>query len=163
MTERDVRKVAHATLQKYERDLAAFSFNTVVSGMMEFTNALFKARDAGLVGTPAWREASDMLLLMIAPIAPYMSEELWSRLGRGFSIHQQSWPVFDASAVIEETLTIVVQINGKVRDRVVVDAAASEEAIKQAALDSDGARKFLADKPPKQVVYVKGRLVSIVL
>jgi leucyl-tRNA synthetase len=162
MTERELRRVAHVTLQKYERDLAAFGFNTVVSGMMEFTNALYRARDAGLSQTAAWREACDMLLLMIAPIAPHMAEELWERLGRGYSVHQQVWPTFDPAAIVEDTITIVVQVNGKLRDRIMVAADASNDAVTQAALASEGARKFMADAPAKQVKVVKGRLVNIV-
>jgi leucyl-tRNA synthetase len=163
MSEKDLRRVAHQTLQRYERDLAAFGFNTVVSGMMEFTNAMYRARDAGLTGTPAWREASDMLLLMIAPIAPHMAEELWERLGRGYSVHQQTWPAFDPAAVVQDAITIVVQVNGKLRDRVMVPADASDEAVTEAALASDGARKFMDGGAPKQVKYVKGRLVNIVV
>jgi leucyl-tRNA synthetase len=163
MAAKELRRIAHATIQKFEKDLAAFSFNTIVSGMMEFTNALYKARDAGLVGTPEWREAIDMLLLAIAPIAPYMAEELWARLGRGYSVHQQAWPVVDIAATRAEELTIVVQVNGKVRDRVTVPAGASDEDIKAGALASEGAQRFLNGATPRQVVVVKGRLVNIVV
>jgi leucyl-tRNA synthetase len=163
MSEKDLRRVAHQTLQKYERDLAAFGFNTVVSGMMEFTNAMYRARDAGLTGTSAWREASDMLLLMVAPIAPHMAEELWERLGRGYSVHQQVWPVFDPAAVVQDEIMIVVQVNGKLRDRITVAADASDDAVTAAALASEGARKFITGDAPKQVKYVKGRLVNIVV
>ncbi len=163
MTAKDLRRVAHQTLQKYEKDLAAFGFNTIISGMMEFTNAMFKARDAGLTGTPEWREASDMLLLMIAPIAPHMAEEIWERLGRPYSVHQQPWPQLDAAATRSDSLTIVVQVNGKLRDRVTVDADATEEHVKAAALASDGARRYTNGNAPQKVIYVKGKLVNIVL
>jgi leucyl-tRNA synthetase len=163
MTAKDLRRVAHQTLQKYDKDLAAFGFNTIISGLMEFTNAMFKARDAGLTGTPEWREASDMLLLMIAPIAPHMAEEIWERLGRGYSVHQQAWPHLDAAATKADSLTIVVQVNGKLRDRVTVDADASEESVTAAALASDGALRYINGGAPQKVIYVKGKLVNIVL
>ena len=160
---RELRRVAHQTIQKYERDLLNFGFNTVVAAMMEFTNALFKARDAGLAGTPEWNEAIDILLRLAAPIAPHIAEELWSRKGHPYSIHQQPFPVVDEAAVKEDEMTIVVQVNGKVRDRIQVPVRAGEEAIKQAALASDGARRFMDGKPPRQVRYVPGRLVNIVV
>ncbi|NJM40145.1 MAG: leucine--tRNA ligase, partial [Anaerolineae bacterium] len=162
-TARELRRVAHQTIQRYERDAAAFSFNTVISGMMEFTNTLFKARDAGLVGTPEWSEAIDILVRLLAPIAPHMAEELWARRGCAYSIHQQSWPRFDAAAAKEDEITIPVQVNGKVRDRVTVPAETDDEAIKAAALSAENVRKFLDGKTPKQVIYVKGRMVSVVL
>jgi leucyl-tRNA synthetase len=161
--EKTLRRIAHATIQKVERDLAAFSFNTIVSGMMEFTNALYKARDAGLVGTPVWREAIDMLLLALAPVAPHMAEELWERLGRGYSVHQQAWPTFDPAAIKQDEVTIVVQVNGKVRDRIVVAADAPEDEVRAAALASPAAQKFIDGATPRQVVVVPGRLVNVVL
>jgi leucyl-tRNA synthetase len=163
MSAKELRRVVHQTLQRYERDLAGFSFNTIISAMMEFTNAMYKARDAGLVATPEWTEAIDILVKTVAPIAPHMAEELWERMGNTYSVHQQAWPLFDPDAVVEETLTVVVQVNGKVRDRVTVAADASEEAVREAALASEGARKFVNGATPRQVVYVKGRLVNIVL
>ena len=163
MTSRDLRRVAHQTILRYERDLKAFSFNTLVAALMEFTNALYKARDAGLVGTPEWDEAIDILLRLLAPVAPYIAEELWHRLGRPYSIHQHPFPVADEAAARADTLTLAVQINGKVRDHITVPADADEETIKQAALASEGAKRYLNGSPPKQIHYVKGRLVSIVV
>lgn len=162
MSEAELRKFAHACLQKYERDLMGFSFNTVVSGMMEFTNAMHKARDAGLVGCRAWVEAEDMLVRMLAPIAPHMAEELWFRKGCAYSVHKQDWPQFDAEAVKEDTLEIVVQVNGKLRDRITVGIDEPESAVIARALASEGARKFIGEGGAKQTKYVKGRLVNIV-
>jgi len=163
MSARDLRRIAHQTIQRYERDLKAFSFNTVVAAMMEFTNALYKARDAGLAGAPEWREAIDILVRLLAPIAPHMAEELWCRLGQPYSIHRQPFPVADEAAARAEEITIVVQVNGKVRDRIVMPADAGEEEIRQAALSSEGVRRFLNGSSPRQIHYVKGRLVNIVL
>ena len=160
---RELRRVAHQTIIKYERDLANFSFNTVVAALMEFTNALYKARDAGLTGTPEWAEAIDILLRLVAPVAPHMAEELWVRTGHTYSIHTQSFPAADEQAAREDDVTIVVQVNGKVRDRIVVPAGASEAYVKQAALASEGARRFTNSGEPKQVRYVPGRLVNIVV
>src|SRR5262249_7061910 len=129
---------------------------------MEFTNALYKYR-AELEGTPAWEEAVDTLLKLMAPVTPHVAEELWQRRGQPYSIHQQSWPVYDAAAAAEALITIVVQVNGKVRDRVQVAAEASEPEVKAAALASEGARRNMNGAEPRQVVVVPGRLVNIVL
>jgi leucyl-tRNA synthetase len=158
-----LKRVTHQTIQKYERDIAAFSFNTVVSGMMEFTNALYKARDAGLANTPEWRECIDILVKLLAPIAPHMAEELWERMGCAYSIHQQAWPQVDAEAVKQDEVVIVVQVNGKVRDRITVPVEIDEAKVKALALATDGAIKFIDGATPKQVVYVKGRLVNVVV
>ncbi|MCS6772844.1 MAG: leucine--tRNA ligase [Thermoflexales bacterium] len=163
MTARELRRIAHQTIQRYERDLEAFSFNTVVSAMMEFTNALYKARDAGLHHTPEWDEAIDILLRLLAPIAPHIAEELWCRLGKPYSITQQAWPKVDPEAVKAESITIVVQVNGKVRDRLTVPADADEAYILEQALASPAVRKFLNGGAPKQVHYVAGKLLSLVV
>ncbi|HEY3341311.1 MAG TPA: leucine--tRNA ligase [Anaerolineae bacterium] len=162
-TARELRRVTHQTIQKYERDLLNFGFNTVVAALMEFTNALYHARDAGLSGTPEWAESIDILLRLAAPIAPHMAEELWSRMGHAYSIHQQPFPVADAAAAKEDEITIVVQVNGKVRDRIVVPAGTAEEKVREAALASEGAQRFMNGAQPKQVRYVAGRLVNIVV
>ena len=160
---RELRRVGHQTIQRYERDLANFSFNTAVAALMEFTNALYRARDAGLAGSAEWGEAVDILLHLAAPIAPHMAEELWERTGHPYSIHQRPFPVVDEAAAKEEEITIAVQVNGKLRDRIVVPASAAEEHIKQAALDSEGAKRFIGTATPKMVRYVPGRLVNIVV
>jgi leucyl-tRNA synthetase len=163
MSEKELRRTAHQTILRYERDLKAFSFNTMVAAMMEFTNTLHKARDAGLAGTPAWNEAIDILVKLLAPIAPHMAEELWARMGCAYSIHKVSFPAADEAAAKEDEVTVVVQVNGKVRDRVTVPASADDETVKQAALATEGAKRFINGAAPRQVIYVKGRLVNIVL
>jgi leucyl-tRNA synthetase len=160
-TQRDLRRVTHQTIKKVSDDLENFQFNTVVSALMEMTNALYRHRRAG-EGSAAWDEAITTLLKLMAPITPHIAEELWERRGQPYSIHQQAWPAYDPASAAEELITLAVQVNGKVRDRVQVPAGASEDAAKTAALASEGARRFMEGKPARQVVYVPGRLVSIV-
>src|SRR5262249_9216711 len=147
----------HAT-----EDFEKFEFNTIVSGLMEMTNALYKYREA-LEGTPAWDEAITTLLKLMAPITPHIAEEMWSRRGLPYSIHQQAWPQWDPALAAEETITIVVQINGKVRDRFEAPAGIGEAEAKEKALATEGAQKYMAGKPPAKVLYVPGRLVNIVV
>jgi leucyl-tRNA synthetase len=159
---RSLRRTTHQTIQKVTKDLEQFQFNTVVSALMELTNALYKLRET-TVGTAAWDEAVRHLLLLAAPVTPHITEELWQRLDQPYSIHQQSWPVADPAIAAEDVITIVVQVNGKVRDRIAVPAGTSDDAIKAAALASEGAQKYLDGQQPKNVVYVKGRLVNLVV
>jgi leucyl-tRNA synthetase len=125
------------------------------------TNALTHARDAGPVDREAWNEAIEALLLMLAPLAPHMAEELWERTGRPYSIHKQSWPEWDEALAREEEVTLVVQVNGKVRDRIQVPALIDEEHATQLALASEQVQKHL-DGQIQRVIYVPGRLVNIV-
>jgi leucyl-tRNA synthetase len=158
----ELRRIMHQTIKKVSDDFEAYEFNTIVSALMEYTNALYKHR-AELQGSAAWDEALDTLLKLMAPVTPHIAEELWASRGRPYSIHQQSWPVYDPAAAAEALVTIVVQVNGKVRDRVQVPAEASESEVKAAALASEGARRNMDGKEPRQVVVVPGRLVNIVL
>ena len=131
---------------------------------MELLNEMYKAREAGAVGSQEWAEAQDIYLRMLAPVAPHIAEELWvEHLGKPYSIHQQPWPKFDAQAAAEDEITIPVQVNGKVRDRVTLPADASEDEIKSAALASENVQKYLEGKTPRKVIVVPGKLVSIVV
>jgi len=160
--DRDLRRWTHKTLKKVSRDIEGFRFNTVISALMEYTNALYDAQAAPL-SDMAWNEARDTLLLMIAPIAPFMAEEMWARLGRPYSVHRQQWPQWDDALAADEVVTIVVQVNGKVRDRFDAPVDISEVEAKEKALATDGARRYLNDQQPKMVKYVPGRLVNIVV
>ena len=125
---------------------------------------MYKAREAGSVGSPEWTEAQDIYLRMLAPIAPHIAEELWTHhLGKPYSVHQQSWPQVDEAAAKEDSIELPVQINGKVRDRIKVPAEATEDQIKAAALASEAVQKYLEGREPKKVIVAKGRLVSLVV
>jgi leucyl-tRNA synthetase len=163
-TKRTLRRKVHQTLKSVTRDFEMFEFNTIISSMMELMNEMYKAREAGAVGSDEWAEAQDIYLRMLAPVAPHIAEELWTEhLGKPYSIHQQPWPKFDAKAAAEDEITIPVQINGKLRDRVLVPADASEEDIKSAALATEGAQKYMEGKSPKKVIVVPKKLVNIVV
>ena len=143
--------------------MEAFTFNTIIAGLMEFTNALQKAKQTPVYGTEAWEEAIETLLLLLAPCCPHIAEELWARTGRPYSIHQQSWPAFDADLAAEEVITLVVQINGKVRTRIEVPADITEEAARETALADGNIQRHIEDKKIRKVIYVPGRLVNIVV
>ena len=161
---RNLRRRIHQTLRRVTNDFENFEFNTIISGLMELLNEMYKAREAGATGTPEWDEATEIYIKMLAPVAPHMAEELWTnQLGKPYSVHQQKWPKVDEAAAKEDTIELPVQINGKVRDRITVSADASEEEIKAAALASEGVKKNLEGKEPKKVIVANKRLVSVVV
>jgi len=163
-TKKNLRRRVHQTLRKVTSDFENFEFNTVISSLMELMNEMYKAREAGVAGSPEWKEAQEIYLKMMAPATPHIAEELWTNhLGKPYSIHQQAWPQVDEAATKEDTVELPVQINGKVRDRITVPAEASEEEIKSAALASETVQKFLEGKEPKKVIVANKKLVSIVV
>ncbi len=163
-TLRTLRRKVHQTLRSVTRDFENFEFNTIISSLMELLNAMQKAFDQGAGGSAECSEAVDIYLRMLAPVCPHIAEELWTEvLGKPYSIHQQPWPQVDEEAAREEMLTLPVQVNGKVRDRITVPADADEETIKAAALAAAGVRKFLDGKEPRQIIVVPKRLVNIVV
>ena len=162
--ERRLRRKVHQTLRSVTRDFEEFQFNTIVSSLMELLNEMQKAREQGAVGTAAWKEALELYLLMLAPVTPHIAEELWAEaLGKPYSIHNQSWPQVDEEATREDEIVLIVQVNGKVRDRVTVPADVSEADAKAAALAAEGAQRFMDGQQPRKVIYVPGRLVNIVV
>jgi leucyl-tRNA synthetase len=158
-----LRRKLHQTLQQVTHDFEQFEFNTIVSGLMELLNEMYKAKEAGAAGTHEWNEAVELYLLMLAPVCPHIAEELWQTIGKPYSIHTQPWPKVDLAATREDEITIPVQINGKLRERLVFPADASEETIKAAALASETVLKYLDGRAPKKVIVVKNKLVSIVV
>jgi leucyl-tRNA synthetase len=160
---RSLRRKLHQTLRRVTRDFETFEFNTIVSGLMELLNDIYKARDLGLSGTPEWDEAQDIYLRMMAPVTPHVAEELWARLGKPYSIHTQPWPAVDEDAAAEEQITLVVQVNGKLRDRILVAVDISEADAKAAALASEAVQKHLGGRPARMVILVPGKLVNIVV
>jgi len=159
----DLQRWTHKTIKRVTDDMEKFTFNTIIAGLMEFTNALIKAKETPAYGTEAWEEAVETLLLLLAPCCPHIAEELWERTGRPYSIHQQSWPTFDPDLAADEVITLVVQVNGKVRARLETEAGIGEEAAKEAALSDENVQRHIAGKEVRQIIYVPGKLVNIVV
>lgn len=161
--EQELKKSMHKTIQVVGDDLGDFEFNTMLARLMEFVNDLYQLRERGAVASPVWREALESLALMLAPSAPHLAEELWHRLGREFSIHQQSWPSYDPALVVEESVELAVQINGKVRDRIETAVDASEEDVMAQAMASPRVQESVGEKQVRKVIYVPGRILNIVV
>ena len=159
----ELTKAMHKAVQRVDEDLAGFHFNTMLAALMEFTNYLVRPESKALHGSPEWNSALETLMLMMAPSTPHVAEELWAQTGHGFSIHQQSFPTWDESMVTEDEVTLVVQVNGKVRDKLTVPASATKEQAVELAMASDKVKGQLDGKSIAQVIYVPGRLVNLVV
>jgi leucyl-tRNA synthetase len=165
--ENALRRATHKTIQRVTDDIDSFKFNTAVAAMMEFANTLWanweQHSSGGEPASPAFDEAVDVLIRLLAPFAPHISEELWAQRGGRYSVHQQPWPEYDLDLTVDESITLVVQVNGKVRDRIVVPAGIDDEEARQRALDSERVQRHLDGRTPKMVIVVPGRLVNIVI
>jgi len=161
--ERELSRVTHQTTRKVTDDLERIRFNTMIAALMEYTNYLTKVSEAGAVATSLWEESISRLLLLLAPTTPHLAEELWRRIGHEYSIHNQCWPKWDKALAKDEEITLVVQVNGKLRDRIVVPVSITEAEAKQKALESQRVKNHLEAKELVNIIYVPGRLINLVV
>ena len=148
-------------VKKLTEDLEAFRFNTAVAALMEQTNYLLAVK--GRVEDEKWTEALRKFALVLAPFAPHHAEELWAGLGESYSVHEQEWPGYDESLIKTEQITLVVQVNGKLRDRIEAPADIEEETAKELALSSEKVRPHVEGREVRKAVYVPGKLVNVVV
>ncbi len=148
-------------VKKVGGDLEHFRFNTAIAALMEHTNYLIGLR--GKVSEEDWRDALRTFVLTLAPLAPHHAEEMWAELGLPYSVHEQGWPDYDESLIREEEITLIVQVNGKLRDRIEAPADVSEEIAKELALASARVRPHVEGRELRKSVYVPGRLVNLVV
>ena len=158
----NLRRDLHKTIRRVGEDIESFKFNTAIAAMMEFSNSLNQAWERKDVDSEVWNESLKSLALMLSPIAPFLAEEIWERLGHPYSVHQQDWPVWDPELAADEMITLVVQVNGRLRDRMEVPADISEEDARGRALASERVKAHIDGKTVRRVIYVPGRLVNVV-
>ena len=156
-----LRQILHRTVRKVSADMEAFKFNTAIAALMGFTNLLAEAQ--GQAGATVWEECCDALVRMLSPIVPGFADELWRALGRPGPVHEQPWPAWDETLAAEQTVTIVVQVNGRTRERVEVPAGIGEQQLHALALACPAVQERLNGRPPLRVVVVPGRLVNVVI
>lgn len=162
--EKEIRHQTHKTIKKVYDDLDRLHFNTMLAALMEFTNYLAKIKETSSVhDSNAWNEAVDALILMLAPTTPHLAEELWQRTGHTYSVHNQLFPLWQDELVAEEQFTLVIQVNGKVRDKLTTSASISEDEAKELAIGRDKIKVHLDSREIVKVLYVPGRLVNIVV
>jgi len=160
---RELSRFTHQTIRRVTRDIEKLRFNTMIAALMEFTNYLAKVKEAETVGTSTWEESVDTLLLLLAPTAPHLAEELWQQTGHSYSIHNQSWPQWDEELAKDEEITLVVQVNGKLRDRIAVPVSITETEAREVALERQRVKAYLAGRKIVNIIYVPRRLVNVVV
>jgi leucyl-tRNA synthetase len=158
----ELRRAVHKTIKRVTPDLEGFEFNTAVSALMELSNTMQRLR-TDLEGTDTWAWAMATMLVVMAPITPHITEELWHRRGNEESIHLQSWPQFDDAMTVDEVVTIVVQVNGKLRDRLEMPRGTEMESVQEEALARPKVLAFTEGKEVVKVIAVPDKLVNIVV
>ena len=153
----------HQTIRKCHDDLDRFKFNTAIAALMEFSNHLNKIWTESAVDRATWNDCIEKFLLLLAPIAPHISEELWEFTGHSYSIHDQSYPLWDDKLAAEQYITLVLQVNGKVRDRIQVEPNIGEDTAQELALASPKIKTFIENKTVDKTIYVPGKLVNLVV
>jgi leucyl-tRNA synthetase len=161
--EKDLLRLTHQTIKKATSDLERLRFNTMIAALMEYTNYLAKVKGSGVVDQSTWKESIDTLLLLLAPTVPHLAEELWQRVGYEYSIHNQSWPQWDEGLAEDEEITLVVQVNGKLRDRLAVPVSITEDEAKELALASQKVKPYLENKQVVKTIYIPKKLVNLVV
>jgi len=160
---KDLTRATHKTIKRVEDDLDKFKFNTGLAGLMEFSNTLNSAWEAKSVDSNTWNEAVEKMLVLLAPMAPHITEELWERTGHTTSIHNEPLPEYDAELAADETIELVLQVNGRVRDKIAAPADITEDAATDIAMSSENVQRHTDGKQVVKTIYVPGRLVNVVV
>jgi leucyl-tRNA synthetase len=158
-----LKRLTHKTIKRTTEDIDSFKFNTMIAALMEFNNELIKLKEIPLMNTPEWKDAVRTIILLLAPIAPHFTEELWHRIGNENSVHRQNWPKWDSKFIKEDIFTLVVQVNGKVRDKMEIPVNMSEDEIKDLAMQSKKVEKYLDGKQVIKSIYVENKLLNLVV
>ena len=161
--QKELRRAVHYAVKEVSEDLAGLQFNTAIAELMTLTNAMGKAKSPEMVETGVWREGVQKLLLLLAPIAPHIADELWERRGFADSVHQQTWPDYDPAALEQDTITVAVQVSGKRRGEVTVPKDADKDAVLAAAKAEANVLRHVEGKEIVREIVVPGRLVNIVV
>ncbi len=158
-----LQRITHQTIRKATGDIERLRFNTMIAALMEYTNYLNKAKEAGNIAQADWDEAIDTLLLLLAPTAPHIAEELWERTGHDYSIHSQNWPEWDEELAKDEEITLVFQVSGKLRDRIIAPASTTESEAMQLAAASTRVQRHLEGKQVVKTIWVPQKLMNFVV
>lgn len=163
-SDESVLKIIHPAIMKVAHDLEEQKYNTAIAALMKTCNELYelKAKN-GFDNHSAWRFTLESLVMLVAPFAPHMSEELWHELGHEDTIHVDHWPMWDNKYLQTDTITIVAQVNGKVRAKLEVAKDIAEDEITKLVLENENVKNFVGNKKPTKVIYVPGRLINIVV
>ncbi|MBT8479379.1 MAG: leucine--tRNA ligase, partial [Gemmatimonadetes bacterium] len=161
-SDESLERARHLAVKKVSEDMKRFKFNTAIAAMMEFVNVLSKAIEEKSASKVVLEDAFDTLLRLLHPMAPHLTEEIWEQRGHIGSLLEEDWPEYDEAKLELDAVTLVVQIDGKLRDRVEVGSEASEEVVREAVLARDKVQQHLAGRPVAKFILVPGRLVNLV-
>lgn len=162
--DKDMRRLVHTTIKRVTDDAGTrFNFNTAISAIMELVNGLYQYREVAGYNKAVMAEAVDTLVLLLAPFIPHVTEELWQDLGHGESVHKQKWPVVDEAALVADEVTVIVQVNGKVRDKILMPVNLDKAETEKMVLAQPKIAEILAGKEVKKVVVVPNKLVNVVV
>ena len=159
----ELERLLHLTIRRVTGRLESFRFNTAISALMEFANALGARQRSGGGQTVSFLRSLEALLVLLAPVAPHIAEELWQRTGRAGSVHRQSWPAWDPALAREESLQVAVQVNGRVRAVVDVPLDAGEEQVRTLALSQPKVRQQIGEQVIRNIIYVPGKVINLVI
>lgn len=163
-TAQELLRLTHLTIKKVTRDIEDEKFNTAVASMMEMVNGLYKIKESQEIDmSDEWRFALESLIQILAPFAPHITEELWREMSHDDTVHVGHWPKWDEKYLKSDTVTIIVQVNGKLRAKLELSSDMDKQGVEAAALADENVQKFTNNKPPKKMVYVPGKLVNIVV
>ncbi len=162
--DKDMRRLVHTTIKRVTDDAGTrFNFNTAISAIMELVNGLYQYREVADYNKAVMAEAVDTLVLLLAPFIPHVTEELWQDLGHGESVHKQKWPVVDEAALVADEVTVIVQVNGKVRDKILMPVNLDKAETEKMVLAQPKIAEILTGKEVKKVVVVPNKLVNVVV
>ena len=161
-TEKNLNRLLHKTIMRVGEDIEKFKYNTAISALMQFTNTLGEDKLFEKIDYEQWLNLTRNLYMMMAPIAPHLSEELWEKSGMKSSVHIQEWPKYDANLAKDDEITLVVQVNGKVRAKISASANITEVEANEIAMEDPGVQKHTQGLEIRKVIYVPGKLLNIV-
>tara|TARA_A100001037_G_scaffold162076_2_gene145822 strand:- start:647 stop:2311 length:1665 start_codon:yes stop_codon:yes gene_type:complete len=156
-------RIKNQTIKKVTEDIDKFKYNTAIASLMEFTNQLIELNSSKKITSEQLHDTIETLLLLISPIAPHISEELWEYIGNEFSVHESEWPRYDETLIDDPTVTFIVQVNGRVRDKITLPSDISENEAKNVALESPKIKPHISDKSLGRVIFVPGKLINLVV
>jgi leucyl-tRNA synthetase len=160
---RAIERLRHKTIKRITEDLSNFRFNTALAALMECNNTLIKQQNEPVARNAAFQRTLETMMQLIAPMAPHIAEELWHQTGHTGSVHKTSWPEFDEALTHDETFTLVIQVNGKVRERIEAAQDIDEEEARKLALSNERVLSFIGEATIQKIIYVPGRLINIVV
>jgi leucyl-tRNA synthetase len=158
-----IERLRHKTIKRVTEEIGSFRFNKALAALMECNNALIKQQGEEAARSAVYQRALETMMQLLAPLAPHITEELWQQTGHSGTIHRSMWPTYDEAMTHDETFTLVVQVNGKVRERIEVPTDITEAQVRQAALENPRVASLIGESMVHKIIYVPGKLVNIVV